>query len=205
MFVNSMSLSIVVVVLAASLGCSEQPSGESRSSPTLPREVSPVAVPFPVPNVPMPPEPFSLDESESLTSGVSPSIRPIAIEEATPEPSEPELHEVDGLTLQRFALSRAVEGREPVDPSTMFSATNERLYAFVDGRNDSDIDREIVVTFERQGHIVTGDVFLMIPAHQPRWRTWAYSRYVTEPGSWAAIVRTPEGELLGRLEFEVTE
>jgi hypothetical protein len=120
------------------------------------------------------------------------------------EGDEPVLEEVGGLEPRRLVVSRGIEEREPVDAADTFGAKSERLYAFVELHNESDRKRTAVVTFEGPDGKRTGFVELSVPAEQPRWRTWAYSKYVTEPGTWAAVVRTPEGKLLGRTEFEIT-
>ena len=120
-----------------------------------------------------------------------------------PELSGPELRSIDGVTLARLAVATGIENREPVNASQEIAADAERVYAFLELRNAGDDQRTVVVTFERPDRTVTGDVELTVPAHAPRWRTWAWSRYVRAEGEWKAIVRTPDGELLGRIPFTV--
>ena len=122
----------------------------------------------------------------------------------TPEPEVPstELFEVDGVALRRLVIARGVEGREPVGASSSFPA-GERLYAFLDAQNDTDEDVELYVTFEGPEGRSVGHVILDVPAHSPRWRTWAYSRVIDREGEWEAVVTTMDGQEVGRARFQV--
>ncbi|RLB48802.1 MAG: hypothetical protein DRJ42_22430 [Deltaproteobacteria bacterium] len=115
----------------------------------------------------------------------------------------PELYAEDGLTLRRFALSRSVEGREPIDAAFSFPLEEAPLYAFVDIANSTDEERSVRVVFESPSGERMGMVDLGVPSEVGRWRTWAYSRMITEPGAWEATVETDGGELLGRISFEI--
>ncbi len=120
-------------------------------------------------------------------------------------PPAPELYSEDGLTLRRFALSRAVQNREPVDPAQAFVNEEAPLFAFVDVANATDEDRSVRVIFESPTGEQMGLVDLDVPSEAPRWRTWALSRMITEPGRWEAVVETDEGAVIGRVSFEITE
>lgn len=115
----------------------------------------------------------------------------------------PELASADGVTLRRFSLTRRIEDREPVAPSARFTASSERLYAFVEAASTADEERELVVSFFGPGSRHTGVVTLTIPADAPRWRTWAYTAHANEPGAWTAEVRTKDGALVGRQRFVI--
>jgi hypothetical protein len=117
--------------------------------------------------------------------------------------STPELRSAEGVTLRRLALTRRIEGREPVMPGTTFAASSERLYAFVEASSTSDEARELVVSFFGPDHRHTGVVTLTIPADAPRWRTWAYTAHANEPGAWTAEIRTKDGALVGRQRFVI--
>ena len=125
----------------------------------------------------------------------------------TPRPraaeTGPELASAEGVTLRRFALTRRIEDREPVAPSARFTASPDRLYAFVEAANTADEDRELVVSFFGPGSRHTGVVTLTVPADAPRWRTWAYTAHANEAGAWTAEVRTKDGALVGRQRFEI--
>jgi hypothetical protein len=64
------------------------------------------------------------------------------------------------------------------------------------------------ITFERQREgakgKTTGHVELAIPASSSRWRTWAKTQLIDEPGQWAAVLRDERGHELARTPFEVT-
>lgn len=118
-----------------------------------------------------------------------------------PAPSfEPELFEVDGISLGRLVIATGVEGREPVGASTSFEP-GQRIYAFIEARNATDDDAELYLTFEGPEGRSVGHVTLDVPAHSPRWRTWGYSRVVDEPGEWEALVTTIDGREIGRARF----
>jgi hypothetical protein len=141
-----------------------------------------------------------------------PAPAPVEIAAAEPEVVEsadqltaptPELYEASGLRLRRLVLGRGVEAREPVETGVLFPAEERPLYAFVDVANETDEDRQLRVIFERPDGQSVGLVELTVPPNVPRWRTWALSRMVTQPGDWIAHVETEEGDVLGRLEFTV--
>jgi hypothetical protein len=141
--------------------------------------------------------------SEVPTSSLTAPSRPSTGASDSSTASAPELRSAEGVTLRRLALTRRIEGREPVSPSTTFSASSDRLYAFVEASSTAEETRELVVSFFGPGHRHTGVVTLTIPADAPRWRTWAYTEHANEPGAWTAEVRTKDGALVGRQRFVV--
>jgi len=117
----------------------------------------------------------------------------------TPAP-EPQLTD---LKIRRLVLARDVEAREPVGAADAFDLGEvDKLYAFVEVGNHDAVESEIVVTFEPERGPACGHVRLRVGA-SPRWRTWAYTRGVRQPGKWTAVVRDAAGELLARKSFEV--
>ncbi|MBZ0121540.1 MAG: DUF2914 domain-containing protein, partial [Sandaracinaceae bacterium] len=64
---------------------------------------------------------------------------------------------------------------------------------------------ELQVTFEPERGEAVGHVGLRVPASASRWRTWAYSRNVSRPGRWQAVVRDAEGRVIARRAFDVVE
>ncbi len=131
----------------------------------------------------------------------TPMVEPKAIETA---PSfEPELRSIDGLSIERLVTAPGIERREPVAASSVFGDHDERVYAFVEVRNDSERDETLLVHFIGPDGQVSGGIELRIPASTPRWRTWAYTRNANEPGLWRVEIRSEDGALLGALPFEV--
>lgn len=157
----------------------------------------------------LPPVPAPSMEAELATvTPPSPAVVEPTIEEppAPPEPSyEPELS--DGpIRLRRLIVATGVRGHEPT------GATNEievgaqrRVYAFVDAVNETDEEIPLSVTFEPAVGESTGHVSLDIPAQAPRWRTWAWTRHIYEPGGWEVVVRAPDGRVIGRRPFVVVD
>jgi hypothetical protein len=117
----------------------------------------------------------------------------------------PTLREVEGLELRRLVVARDVEAREPVEAGMSFRAEERPMYAFLELRNRTEIDRRVSVTFEDERGRAVGHVELDVPATAPRWRTWMRSRMVTDPGRWTARVHDEEGRELGELTFELLE
>ena len=103
-----------------------------------------------------------------------------------------------------MALARAVEGREPVDPSTAFVAEDAPLYAHFELSNrEGTEERHPMVVFVGPDGQDRGLIELSIPAGAPRWRTWAYSRNVTAPGEWRVELRDESGQVLTDREFTI--
>jgi hypothetical protein len=164
-------------------------------------------------SAPLPRTSEPVPQREASVSLVEPPAMEVA---ASPEPTveevgaglsapSPELYAVDGVRLRRLVLGRGISNREPVETGARFPNEERPLYAFVDLENTTEVDREVVVVFEKPDGTTVGHVSLTVPAGTPRWRTWAFSRMITQPGSWTANVLTEDGELLGRHDFEVVE
>jgi len=177
------------------------------------------------PAKPQKPESIDRDKpTQAVLTSTVPAVAPKPIEEKKPEPPvadfveatpveaksietlpsfEPELESVDGLTIQRLVTAPAVERREPLAASSVFGPHDERVYAFVEVRNESEDDKILLVHFIGPEGQVSGGIELRIPAAAPRWRTWAYTRNATMPGLWRVEIRSEDGTLVGALPFEV--
>jgi len=162
--------------------------------------------------------------SQAMLTSTAPAVAPKPIEEKTPEPPvadfveatpaeakpietspsfEPELETLDGLTIERLVTAPAVERREPLAASSVFGPHDEKVYAFVEVRNDAEEDKTLLVHFIGPEGQVSGGIELRIPAATPRWRTWAYTRNANKPGLWRVEIRSEDGTLVGTLPFEV--
>jgi len=177
------------------------------------------------PAKPQKPESMDRDKpTQAMLTSTVPAVAPKPIEEKKPEPPvadfveatpaeakpietspsfEPELETLDGLTIERLVTAPAVERREPLAASSVFGPHDERVYAFVEVRNDSEEDKTLLVHFIGPEGQVSGGIELRIPAATPRWRTWAYTRNATKPGLWRVEIRSDDGTLVGALPFEV--
>ncbi|XXY45520.1 DUF2914 domain-containing protein [Sorangium sp. So ce269] len=109
------------------------------------------------------------------------------------------------LKVKRLVVAAGVKDREPVAPGTTFRAPEtERLYAFVELENRSEVEGEVTVAFvPPDGGAPVGNVTLGV-GPSPRWRTWAFTRGARKAGEWTAVVRSETGEELARAPFEVT-
>jgi hypothetical protein len=111
---------------------------------------------------------------------------------------------VDGaLSVKRLTVTSEIKDREPVADSE-FTLGDDSILAFVEMKNDADVAQKIVITFERAGAHKVGFVELEIPAHQPRWRTWAQTRNIRAAGEWTAVVSSEDGKELARTGFQVS-
>ncbi|MGK3989838.1 DUF2914 domain-containing protein [Sorangium sp. So ce136] len=109
------------------------------------------------------------------------------------------------LKVKRLVVAAGVKDREPVAPGTTFRAPEtERLYAFIELENRSEVEGEVTVAFvPPDGGAPVGNVTLGV-GPSPRWRTWAFTRGARRAGEWTAVVRSETGEELARAPFEVT-
>jgi hypothetical protein len=109
----------------------------------------------------------------------------------------------DRVSVRRLVVTHAVREREPIEPAELVSGTS--IMAFVELANQDGVERNVVVTFEREGRPAVGHVKLHVPAKSPRFRTWARTRNVTEAGTWEAVITSDDGKELGRQPFELAE
>jgi hypothetical protein len=108
------------------------------------------------------------------------------------------------VKIKRVVLAEGVESHEPINVSSTFEASQDRRYAFMELSNPTSVTKHVSVTFERPDGKNTGVVKLKVPANQNRWRTWAWTKRATTPGSWTLIVRSDDGRVLATTPFEVT-
>ena len=108
----------------------------------------------------------------------------------------------DQIAVRRLVVTHALSEREPIEPAELVSGTP--ILAFVELSNQDATERNVVVTFEREGRPAVGHVKLHVPAKSPRFRTWARTRNLNEAGTWEAVVRSEDGTELGRQPFEVS-
>jgi hypothetical protein len=128
-----------------------------------------------------------------------------AAEEKKSEPPrfEPELGSVDGLTIRRLVATSAIDAREPVFASSVFDRHEDKIYAFVEASNASELEETLVVHFIGPDGQASGGIELRIPPSVPRWRTWAYTKHAKAAGLWRIEIRNPDGALIAALPFEV--
>lgn len=109
----------------------------------------------------------------------------------------------EGIYLQRLKTASEIENREPVMETSSFEVGAERIYVFMDVRNDTDEEQKLIVNFIGPDERVRGGIEMEVPPSVPRWRTWAYTRKIKVDGQWLAEVRLADGTLLGSVPFEV--
>jgi len=157
--------------------------------PALPTEVKPLP--------PLTEKPAL--KATALTIEAKPSAS--ASNKSSPPNVENETLAPDRIAVRRLIVTHAVSEHEPIEPAELVSGTP--ILAFVELSNQDAIERNVVVTFEREGRPAVGHVKLHVPAKSPRFRTWARTRNLNETGTWEAVIRSENGTELGRQPFEV--
>jgi hypothetical protein len=203
---------LLLAVAGLAVGCQDaaQESAKSLPAPTLKLEA-----------------PKKVDELPALTA-VAPA-QPSSVAELkgddkkkddTPKAEEPMVFEIShddepgidydrpldakDVVVDRFVLASDVSGREPVRESDHFTSDNEKIFAFVQLANE-DAPYAFTVHFEPvDGPAALYGVKLDVPT-APRWRTWAWTKLVHEPGKYRAVLRTLEGEEIVAREFTIDE
>lgn len=124
-----------------------------------------------------------------------------ATEAATaPVPSAP-VPSTDLPRVKRLVIASSIENREPIEITE--GKVEEPFLAFVELEHKGSQDAGLVVTFEHAEGTKVGFVELEVPAESPRYRTWARTRNIREPGTWTAVVKSKSGEELARKSFTV--
>lgn len=203
---------LLLAVAGLAVGCTEEPKATSMPKPAAPK-VAP-----------------RLEQAPSLTAVAQerpPSIAELAGDDKPKEPRleeptqeepvvlelghdpAPELMfdrplEAKDVVVDRFVLATDVAGREPVGESDHFASDTPKLFAFVQLAN-KDAPYAFTVHFEPvDGPPALYGVKLDVPS-APRWRTWAWTKLIHEPGKYRAVLRTLEGEEIVAREFTVDE
>jgi len=128
------------------------------------------------------------------------------VAEATPEPApavtpEASAEAPSSITVSRLVVASAIENREPTGAAP-FAADVERVYLFVEARNDGE-DSHLTVTWIEPDGTEGAPIELAVP-NATRWRTWATTRRASgRPGTWSVVVESADGVELGRERFVV--
>lgn len=190
------STAALFVIALAAAGCGESTSRARSTSPAASQPSDHAVATAETDSATPVAEPAS-EEPASSPAGAE------ATERRAEAASHETVHASNGLTLRRLVVAHDVENREPVGSAEPFEADGEPIFAFIEMANGSDEAQRILVTFEREDGRAVGPISLEIPANAPRWRTWARSSWLRRPGSWTAVVRTEEGEILQSVQFEI--
>lgn len=111
---------------------------------------------------------------------------------------------VPELKVTRLVVSRGIAGREPLAPASSFSSAEvDRIYAFVELANESQIPSQISVTFTPPAGRALQRIPLEVGA-QRRFRTWATTRKARAAGVWSVSVSDAAGNELARTSFTIT-
>lgn len=159
-----------------------------------------------VATIPVPELEHELATTTRAARTVAPAPRPTLREDEPIDPFAPDLATRGSVRVRRLIVATGVSNHEPTGASDEFELGEQsRYYAFVDAVNETGDPIELNVTFEPPSGETAGFVGLDIPAHAPRFRTWAWTRHVYTPGRWHAVVRAPDGHVIARRAFDVVE
>jgi hypothetical protein len=107
------------------------------------------------------------------------------------------------LEVKRLVFARGIDGHEPQEAATSFSAKEDRVYAFVELANPG-ADDNVSVVFQPP----TGASFaipLKVSGGASHFRTWAFTRKAHDAGEWTVVVRNGANKVLARQSFIVTK
>lgn len=204
LWVSRVSFGLAAVALTAMIhgGCQRSESLETEGERVPAAKVVP-AQPASSTQLGEGTEPAVAKPSDALAIQAEPKVTPKA--EAKPDDAPPTPETIPGaLEVKRLTVTGEVKDREPVAQSE-FTVGEGSVLAFVEMKNDADVEQKIVITFEREGSPTkVGFVELTIPGKQPRWRTWGQTRNIKAPGDWVAVVSSADGTELGRTKFQVS-
>jgi hypothetical protein len=150
-----------------------------------------------------PPAPKTIVSEPKLEQ---PEVLAIGVEEISHDSAPEQMFDrpVDAkdVVVDRFVLAKDVAGREPIEESDHFAADNPKIFAFVQLAN-KDEPYAFTVHFEPvDGPKSEFGVKLDVPT-AARWRTWAWTKLIHEPGKYRAVLRTLEGEEIVAREFTI--
>ncbi|MBW1762750.1 MAG: DUF2914 domain-containing protein [Deltaproteobacteria bacterium] len=194
MKIKSRVITPIMLVLLTAVGCNE---ATPSTSDVIERATSPKPT---LTSTAPPTAPKPVEAKQAEPSILEAEKLPVV---ETERSFAPELESMDGLTIRRLVTASEIEHREPVAASSVFGRHEERVYAFLEVSNESEDDMTLLVHFIGPGEQVSGGIELNIPPAVPRWRTWALTRHAKQAGLWRVEVRSPDGDLLGALPFEV--
>lgn len=110
-----------------------------------------------------------------------------------------------GVTASEVVAAHGFEHGRAVGPATSFTHADGRVYVAITVENTTGAESEITVQFQRADQPVgtgTGSTHLTVPA-QRHYHTVA--RTGARPGQWRAVVRDAGGNVIGQVEFSVSE
>ncbi|MFO0682653.1 MAG: hypothetical protein U0234_11405 [Sandaracinus sp.] len=187
---------IVAALVGGLAGCG---TSASEATTAAPERETPAAATRPVEHA---------EPSVALTTVTAPTTPSRTSTLVAPAPSPSPSPRTSELRVRRMQVTSGIEGREPVDHPSSFGPDDGRVYAFVELSNPGDSPRELVVSFEH-GTRATGLVTLEVPAHMPRYRTWAWTEGVHHaphgdaPETWTAVIRDEAGDEIATDTFTV--
>ncbi len=125
-------------------------------------------------------------------------ISPLEAQEKAKKESPPK--EGSGLTISRAVMGTGVENREPAGVATVFPATTEKVYCFLEAANIPKDTEISLIWFHGQKEMRKMSLPLKAGS---RWRTFAHKNLGGLKGDWKVEMKDAEGKLLKDLAFKV--
>ncbi|HQK99435.1 MAG TPA: DUF2914 domain-containing protein [Smithellaceae bacterium] len=105
-----------------------------------------------------------------------------------------------GFSIERLAVARGIENREPVGIAETFSADTPVVYCFIEAKS-IEADTRVTVAWIHEGKEIHS-ISLPLKAG-PRWRTRSEKTLYGLTGAWSIEIRDEGGKVLKQTSFKV--
>lgn len=125
-----------------------------------------------------------------------------AAKPASPEPAKPAAKEASekGITIARMEIAGSIENREPAGVASTFSATQEKVWCFVEFQNVSE-DTNVNYAWSLDGKEV--DKVPQTIKASSRYRTWSNKTIAGRKGDWKVDIIDESGAVLKSVSFKI--
>lgn len=125
-----------------------------------------------------------------------------AAKPASPEPEKPAAKEASekGITIARMEIAGSIENREPAGIASTFSATQEKVWCFVEFQN---VDKETTVNYVWSLDGKEVDKVPQTIKAFSKYRTWANKTIAGRKGDWKVDIMDESGMVLKSAAFKI--
>lgn len=112
----------------------------------------------------------------------------------------PAFSEEGGFTVSRLVVGTGVVNREPVGVAETFSASDDKVYCFLEALDITEDTSVSFVWFHEDSETARVEVPL---GQSPRWRTYSSKLLGGRTGQWKVELQDTAGNILNSVSFEV--
>jgi hypothetical protein len=105
-----------------------------------------------------------------------------------------------GFTVSRLVVGTGVQDREPVGVAETFTASDDKVYCFLEATDIEEDTSVSFVWFHEESETARVEVPL---GKSPRWRTYSSKLLGGQTGQWKIELQDPSGNILNSVSFEV--